>query len=206
LRQCRFSFEQIAVSIGGIPIERQSEPTGQKVRRVRRPRAEPEAVDLRTSAAGLRAVAVFEAAKGLGAILLAVGLLSLLHKDVEQIAENLLSHLHIAEESHLSQAFLRLADRMTDARLWAVSGGALAYAAVRLTEAYGLWHRRVWAEWFALLSGTLYLPLEIYQVSQHPSIFHYVVFVGNVAIVLYMLWVRVSACWPPSECPEPERG
>jgi uncharacterized membrane protein (DUF2068 family) len=184
---------------------RASQAPGHKVRR-RRPRAEPEAVDLRTSAAGLRAVALFEAAKGIGAILLALGLLSLLHKDVEQVAENLLDHLHIAQEHHLAQAFLRLADRMTDARLWAISGGALAYSAVRLTEAYGLWHRRVWAEWFALLSGTLYLPLEIYQVSQHPSIFHYLVFIGNVIIVLYMLWVRVSACWPPSECAEPGRG
>jgi len=63
-----------------------------------------------------------------------------------------------------------------------------------------LWHRRVWAEWFALLSGTLYLPWEIYSVSMHPSILHYLVFAANLAIVLYMLYIRARACRSIFDC------
>jgi uncharacterized membrane protein (DUF2068 family) len=168
--------------------------------RTSRKRPPPEAVDLRSNETGLRAIATFEAIKGLLAILLGLGLLTLLHKDVEQVAESLLLHLHIGEERRISHSLLRLAEHTTDARLWAIAGGALAYASVRFAEAYGLWHRRVWAEWFALLSGTLYLPLEIYKLVEHSSFVHWVVLLGNVAIVLYMGFVRLRACRGP-DCP-----
>src|SRR5579885_3242115 len=165
-------------------------------------RRDPEGVDLETSVNGLRAIAIFEGLKGLVALLLAGGLLALLHRDVEQVAEQLLIHLHVGEEHAASRAFLRLAHGMTDRRIWAIAGGAVAYTVVRFTEAYGLWRRRVWAEWFALLSGTLYLPWEIYSVSIHPNIVHYVVFSANLGIVLYMLYVRVRACRSIIDCDE----
>ena len=66
-----------------------------------------------------------------------------------------------------------------------------AESIVRFVEAYGLWHYRIWAEWFALLSGCLYLPWEIYKVAQKPTWIHWVVLAFNVVIVLYMLYVRL---------------
>ena len=157
-------------------------------------RPAPQGVDLETSLGGLRIVAVVEGLKGLAAILLAAGLLALLHRNVEEVAEELLVHLHIGLEHEASRVFLRMMQGMTDKRIWAIGGGAIAYSAVRFTESYGLWNRRVWAEWFALLSGALYLPWEIYSVSIHPNVLHYVIFAANLAIVLYMLYVRVRAC------------
>jgi uncharacterized membrane protein (DUF2068 family) len=79
---------------------------------------------------------------------------------------------------------------MTDAGLWGIAAAAMAYAAVRFTEAWGLWHRRVWAEWFALLSGALYLPWEIVKLVEHPNRLHAAVFLGNLAILAYMACVR----------------
>ena len=70
---------------------------------------------------------------------------------------------------------------------------ALAYAAVRFTEAWGLWYRRVWAEWFALLSGTLYLPIEIQKVAEHHHWLPITVLAVNLTIVLYMLEIRVRS-------------
>ena len=166
----------------------------------KRRRRPPQGVDVETNINGLRAIALFEGLKGAAALLLACGLLALLHRDVEQVAEQLLIHLHVGEEHAASRAFLHLAQGMTDRRIWAVAGGAVAYTSVRFTEAYGLWHRRVWAEWFALLSGALYLPWEIYSVSMHPTALHYAVFGANVAIVLYMLYVRVRACRSILDC------
>jgi uncharacterized membrane protein (DUF2068 family) len=144
----------------------------------------------------LRAIAVFEAAKGLLVLLLGLGLLALLHKDVESAAENLLLHLHVNPDRRLSHAFLNAASHVTDARLWGMAAAALAYASVRWTEAWGLWHRRVWAEWFALLSGALYVPWEIVKIVEHPNGLHAAVFAGNLAIVAYMAYVRFNACRP----------
>ena len=170
-------------------------------------KAIPEAVDLHSHVGGLRAVATIEALKGVLAILLTICLLFLLHKDVEQVAWNSLDALHINPERPFSHAFLHMARNMTDGRLWGIAAGALAYAAVRFVESYGLWNRRVWAEWFALLSGSLYIPLEITKAIEHPDAIHSLVLVANIFIVLYMLWVRVSSIWPGTASgasPEPE--
>lgn len=156
----------------------------------------PEAVDLHSHIGGLRTVATIEALKGFLAILLTVSLLFLLHKDVEQIAGDILDALHMNPERPISHAVLHMASKMTDGRLWGLAFGALAYATVRFIEAYGLWNRRVWAEWFALLSGSLYIPLEVTQAIDHPDIIHILVLLANILIVLYMLWIRMSAIWP----------
>ncbi|HME06656.1 MAG TPA: DUF2127 domain-containing protein [Bryobacteraceae bacterium] len=162
-------------------------------RRLRRPHPPPQALDQRSSAAGLRAIAAFEGLKGVLVLALGLGLLGLIHKDLEQVAENMLSHLHLNAEHRLGKVILHAASTTTDARLWAIAGGAVAYSAVRFIEAWGLWNRRVWAEWFALLSCALYLPVEIVKLGEHPNWIHFVVFFGNLAIFLYMLWVRVAA-------------
>lgn len=143
--------------------------------------------------AGLRAVASFEALKGLLVLLVSFGLFSLLHKDVADFAERLVHHLHLNPARHLSQVFLRAAQQVTDARLWALALGALAYSTIRFIEAYGLWNARVWAEWFALLSGVIYLPLEIYELVEKPSLFRWSVLLINVGIVSYMLYLRLAA-------------
>lgn len=170
---------------------------------------EPEAIDQRSSTAGLRLIATFEALKGLAVLLLGIGLLTLLHKDIEQTAENLLAHLHLNPDRRLAHAFLNAASHMTDARLWGLAGAAAAYTAVRWTEAWGLWHRRVWAEWFALLSGALYLPWEIVKLIEHANGLHVALFAGNLAILAYMGFVRFRACRgedcvEPAATPEPD--
>jgi uncharacterized membrane protein (DUF2068 family) len=159
----------------------------------RRRHAPPQAVDQRSSGAGLRAIATFEAIKGVVVLALAFGLLGLIHKDLEQTAESLLSFLHMNAEHRLGKVILHAASTTTDARLWALAAGAVAYSAVRFVEAWGLWNRRVWAEWFALLSCALYMPVEILKLGEHPNWIHFAVFFGNLVIFLYMLWVRLAA-------------
>jgi len=162
-------------------------------------RPHPTAIDERSSPAGLRAVAIFEAIKGTAVLLLALGLLTLLHKDAEDVAERLLLHLHINPDLRFGRAFLNAASKLTDARLWATAGAAAAYTAVRYIEAWGLWRRRVWAEWFALLSGTMYIPWELLKLVERPNPLHIVILAGNVAIILYMAYIRVAASRvPPS--------
>lgn len=123
----------------------------------------------------------------------AFGLLTLLHKDAYEVADHLVRTLHLRPEGHVSEAILKAADKITDAKLWAIAAGALAYSTVRFVEAYGLWNARVWAEWFALLSGALYLPWEIFELISKPTRFRWIVLASNLIIVLYMLYIRVRA-------------
>jgi len=143
--------------------------------------------------AGIRAVAVFEAAKGTVVIAAGLGLLSLLHRDAQHAAETIVRHLHLNPARHYPRVFIEAAARMTDSRLWLLAGGAFAYSAVRFIEAYGLWRLRPWAEWFAILSGGLYLPVEVYELFVHPTPVKAAILLGNAAIVGYLIQVRLAA-------------
>ncbi|HEY3938108.1 MAG TPA: DUF2127 domain-containing protein [Bryobacteraceae bacterium] len=150
----------------------------------------PQAVDQRASAAGLKTVAIFEALKGLIVVVLAIALLSV-RTHIEDYAEDLLYHLNIDFDHRFAQAFLRAASKLSDARGWTVALAALTYSTVRFVEAWGLWQRRVWAEWFALLSGALYLPWELLRIAEHATWDRIAVLGVNIVIVLYMLEIRI---------------
>src|SRR5499427_8598881 len=152
----------------------------------------------------LRAVASLEFFKGVFVVLMGVCAIALVHKDTWLIAESLLSLLHISTDRRPAQMFLDFADNITDARLWAAARIAFAYAALRFTEAYGLWKERTWAEWVAFVSGTLLLPWEVRELFRGITFWRCALLVGNVAIVLYMLYVilqnrreRRNALLPP---------
>ncbi|MFZ3211412.1 MAG: DUF2127 domain-containing protein [Terriglobales bacterium] len=140
---------------------------------------------------GLRTVAVLEAAKGILALLLGVGVLALLHMNLDDVAEWLTEILRVNPEGRLSNLFFNAADRATDKTLWVLAIGALVYAAVRFVEALGLWREREWAQWFALLSGALYLPGELYSLLRHPRPLKWGVVAANAVIVLYMLYMLI---------------
>lgn len=142
---------------------------------------------------GIRFVAVFEAAKGLIVIAAGFGLLGLLHRDVQAIAEESLRHFHLNAASRYPQIFLQLAARMTDQELWLLAFAAAAYASVRLAEAYGLWFDRNWASWLGALSGGIYVPIEVYELVEKPSLLRLGLLITNTAIVIYLgyrLWQR----------------
>jgi uncharacterized membrane protein (DUF2068 family) len=144
--------------------------------------------------AALRTVASLELAKGLVVLLLGFGAVSLVHKDAWDVAEAVLRFLHVnPDHHHYAQVFLNLADNLTDAKLWAMAAGATAYSIIRFVEAYGLWRERSWAEWFALISGALYVPFEAYELVRRPTPVHAAVLLINLVIVFYMLYLRLSA-------------
>ncbi len=154
------------------------------------PKHDPRAIDDHASRAGLRAIASLEAIKGVLVLLLMVALVAV-HNRIEDYAEDLLYHLHIDFDQKYAQDFLKAASRVTDTRLWTVCAAATMYAIVRFIEAWGLWNRRVWAEWFALLSGALYLPWEMLKVAERATWEHVALLLVNVVIVLYMLYIRI---------------
>jgi uncharacterized membrane protein (DUF2068 family) len=141
----------------------------------------------------LRSVAMFEAAKGILVLVLGLGLLRFLHKNLEDTAEQVIRFLHASPGGHLSNLFINAASHASDKSLWALAGAAVIYSVVRFAEAYGLWNAREWAEWFALLSGAMYLPWEMYSLIRHPHPIKWVILLANVAVVVYMIVLRVQA-------------
>jgi len=141
----------------------------------------------------LRTVAALEALKGVLACTLGFGLLSIIHRDLDDVAERASELLHVQPDGHVSNLLFAAADRASEKTLIQFGIFALLYASIRFGEAYGLWKERAWAEWVALISGTLYIPLEVHALFHHPRPLKWVLLASNVIIVLYMLTLRVQA-------------
>jgi len=131
----------------------------------------------------IRAVALLEAAKGMLVVLTGFGALSLIHRDTQLFAERLVAHLHLNPAKHFPQIFIDAAAHLTDARLVMLAIFAATYGLVRFIEAYGLWRGRRWAEWFATVSGGIYIPFELYE------LFHRVSWISLWALAINMLVV-----------------
>jgi uncharacterized membrane protein (DUF2068 family) len=136
----------------------------------------------------LRGVAFLEFAKGVAVLAAAFSLYWLNPSDV---ADAFLSFLHISPDHHLARMLMGMADRLSDIAVWQVVLGACAYSGLRFAEAYGLWKARAWAEWIALISGAMYLPFEIRLLAHRVTLFHIAVLAVNVAIVLFMFYLRI---------------
>ena len=140
------------------------------------------------STTGIRVVAAFEAAKGAVVLAAGFGLLSAAHKGLAAIVESLVRHLHLNPAKGTPRVFVELARNTSSTQLWMLAAAAFAYAALRLAEAYGLWHKRRWAEWFAIVSGAIYVPFEIYELDKGFSVLKATTLLVNVGIVLFMAY------------------
>ena len=62
----------------------------------------------------------------------------------------------------------------------------LAYALIELVEAVGLWYAKRWAEYLTVVATAAFLPLEIYELTEHVSWLKIGTLVLNVLAVLYI--------------------
>jgi uncharacterized membrane protein (DUF2068 family) len=143
---------------------------------------------------GLRTIAGYEAAKGALVLLVGLGLLGLIHRDVQKAGEVLVRHLHLSPSSYYPRIFLELTARVTDGWLWILALGSILYAALRFGEAYGLWHDKAWAAWLGAISGVIYVPFEGVELYRKLTALRVASLVVNLLAVGYL----VSVLWRES--------
>jgi uncharacterized membrane protein (DUF2068 family) len=134
----------------------------------------------------LRSIALFEIAKGLLALVAAYGLISLRHTDLQAVTEEFLLRHGLASGTHIKRLFIESVARATHYPVSQIASFAVVYALIRFAEGFGLWYGKHWAEWFAVLSAGLYLPLELIHFAHHPTLFTASVILLNIALILYL--------------------
>jgi len=134
----------------------------------------------------LRSIAALEAIKGLLVLAAACGLLSLRHTELHAATDAFLSRHGIDPERHYMRLFIEGVANATNHHVGQIAALGFAYAAVRFIEGYGLWREKSWAEWFAVISAGLYLPLELTHFGRHPSLFNAGVILANMLLILYL--------------------
>ena len=121
------------------------------------------------------------------------GSLRLLHKDAHSLACEFVSRVHLSPAQKYPTIFIDLANNITDHKLWLFASFALIYSAFRFVEGYGLWEEKVWAEWLAVVSGSIYLPLEIYELWVKVSFVRIFALLANIAVIVivaFVLWQK----------------
>ncbi|HTX65411.1 MAG TPA: DUF2127 domain-containing protein [Opitutaceae bacterium] len=142
-------------------------------------------------------IASIEAAKGVVVLAAGLGLFELMHRDVQDAAERLVRNMHLNPASHYPRVFLEVMARLDKPDLRLLALGALAYALVRFVEAFGLWRARRWAEWFGALSGSVYLPLEVFKLFELLTWPRVTVLITNIVVVAYLASILMRASAGP---------
>ncbi len=134
----------------------------------------------------LRTIALFEAFKGALAFAAACGLVSLRRTDLHAATDAFLLRHGINPETHYRRLLIESVARATHQHSGQIVAFCLVYGLIRFAEAYGLWRAKHWAEWFAVISAGIYLPLELHHFAHRPNLFNAGVILLNVVLILYL--------------------
>ena len=136
----------------------------------------------------LRIVAVVDIFKGLAILAIGFGILNAHSHVLENGGVSLLRLLDIDPTLGVPRKFLALL-HAADTEHGLLTLAAVAYAALRFFEAYGLWFMRNWARWLGMVSAGIYVPFELYYFVRDPSWTSISVLSVNL-VVLWLLWPR----------------
>ena len=136
----------------------------------------------------LRIVAVMDMIKGAVILAIGFGILSAHSHVLENGGVSLLRLLDIDPKLGVPRKFLALL-HAADTEHGLLTLAAVAYAALRFIESYGLWFMRNWARWLGIVSAGIYVPFELYYFVRDPNLTSVSVLSINL-IVLWLLWPR----------------
>jgi uncharacterized membrane protein (DUF2068 family) len=134
----------------------------------------------------IRVIALFKLVKAVLLIIVGIGVLKLLHRDVAQVIEHWINLLQVDPGNRYIQNILRQLWFVDDRKLKEISAGTFCYAALFLIEGTGLLLRKRWAEYFTIAVTASFLPFEIYEMVHEPSVVKAAVIITNIAIVVYL--------------------
>jgi len=143
--------------------------------------------------AGLVVIAAYKLLCALLFVLVGVGALRLLHKDVDDFAWHaLVEVLHWNPESRVVSFLLDRAQLLDDPMLKRIGFGAFCYAAVCIAEGIGLYLEKVWGELLTLLITASFLPFEIHELFRRVTPVRVGLLVINIVVLGYLLYLVVE--------------
>lgn len=135
----------------------------------------------------LRWIAFYIFGKGFLLGLLAIGILGLLHKDVDTIVGNWMALLGFNMENRHVVRFLARLDKVTDKQLAEWSGITFAVAGMFVTQGTGLLLRQQWAKYLTVGVTASLIPVEVIEIFTHFGWLKVGVLAVNIAIVAFLL-------------------
>ncbi|MDD5673188.1 MAG: DUF2127 domain-containing protein [Chitinivibrionales bacterium] len=137
---------------------------------------------------GLFLISLFKLGKAGLLVVLGIGALNLVDRDIGDLFMLLISRLHIDAENRLVQQILLQLNLIDAHMLREISLGTFIFAAVLLVEGSGLFFQQVWAEFMAVIETAIFIPFEIKGIIHHSTTARGMLLFVNIAVVLYLLY------------------
>ena len=132
-------------------------------------------------------IALFKLAKGILLLVVAIGALKLLHRDVAGTVQHWVNALRVDPDNHYIHKLLTRIFQVSPGQLREISAGTFAYAGLFLTEGTGLLLKKRWAEYLTIVTTAGLIPLEADETSKHFTAVKLVVLIVNAGIVVYLV-------------------
>ena len=132
-------------------------------------------------------IALFKLLKGVLLVIVGIGALRLVHKDVSAVVMHWVNLLRVDPDNHFIHRIIVRSFGIQAKQLREISAGTFFYASILLTEGIGLLRRKHWAEWFTVISTAVFIPLEIYEIVHRFTWVRVGVLLLNAAIVWYLV-------------------
>jgi uncharacterized membrane protein (DUF2068 family) len=146
-------------------------------------------------AAVIRLIAVFKLFKAIMLLFLGLGALQMVHHDVQEFARTVIRHIHGDPYGDRFRALIGSLGNISDTKLKMLGIASFSYSAMYFIEGIGLLLTMRWAEWMAVFTTSGFIPLELYEVIEHPHLVRLTVMLLNIAMVVYLIreLIRVRA-------------
>ena len=141
---------------------------------------------------GLRVIAIYEAVKTIGLILVAITAFNLNRTQNFDHLVHWLEHLSLADTDSLRWQLVNLLQQMGPSKFVAIGAVALGYAVIFGIEGIGLWLGKHWAEWFTVIATGSLIPLELYETLHRFGWLKLATLVGNVIIIIYLVRIALQ--------------
>jgi uncharacterized membrane protein (DUF2068 family) len=119
-------------------------------------------------------------------ILLGIGAIKLLHRDLVDVVTHFIVGLRFDPEGRFVNLILEKVAMINPHRLKLISFAIFAYAALDITEGAGLVLRKTWAEYVTLILTASFLPWEMFEIFHHVTWLKIVLTLLNIAVVVYL--------------------
>ena len=137
----------------------------------------------------LIAIGVVKLLKAVLFILLGIGAVKLLHKDLVDFVTHFITSLGFDSEGRIVSIILVKVAMIDPHRLKQISAGIFAYAALDILEGTGLILEKVWAEYVTLILTASFLPWEFFEILRHITWMKIGLTALNLLVVAYLIFV-----------------
>lgn len=135
----------------------------------------------------IRAIAIFKLLKAALLILMGIGLLKLLHRDIAEVLEHWINLLQLDPDNQHIQNLMTKVWYVDERKLKELGAGSFCYAALFLTEGTGLLLGKRWAHYLTIIVTASFLPFEVYEIVRQASAVKAGVILVNLAILIYLV-------------------